>query len=48
MTNFSTHQPVVNSDESAPARELAQPLRGARERELLQVIFSCGYLSSLS
>lgn len=39
MTNFNTHQPVVNSDESAP-RELPQPLRGARERELLQVIQS--------
>lgn len=39
MSNVvSTHvHPVVNSEESAPNRELAQPLRGARERELLQV-----------
>jgi len=31
--------PVVNSDESAPNRDLPQPLRGARERELLEVAF---------
>lgn len=32
--------PVVNSDESAPNRELQQPLRGVRERELLQVAYN--------
>ncbi|RWR77912.1 serine/threonine-protein kinase TOR isoform X2 [Cinnamomum micranthum f. kanehirae] len=42
MTNFNTHQPVVNSDESAPPRELPQPLRGARERELLQAVNQLG------
>ena len=35
----SAHLPaVVNSDESAANRELQHPLRGARERELLQVL----------
>lgn len=35
----NTHAPaVVNAEESAPNRELAQPQRGARERELLQVL----------
>lgn len=29
--------PVVNTEESAPNRELPHPQRGARERELLQV-----------
>ena len=29
--------PVVNTEESAPPRELPHPQRGARERELLQV-----------
>lgn len=40
MSTFaSTHvAPVANSEESAPNRELAQPQRGAREKELLQVI----------
>lgn len=36
---ISAHVPaVVNSEESAPNRELLQPQRGARERELLQVL----------
>lgn len=35
----SAHVPaVVNSDESSQTRELLQPQRGARERELLQVL----------
>ncbi|XP_020086675.1 serine/threonine-protein kinase TOR isoform X1 [Ananas comosus] len=34
--------PVVNSDESAPNRELQQPLRGVRERELLQAVNQLG------
>lgn len=40
MSNFANShtQPVVNSDESAPAKQLAQPLRGVRERELLQAV----------
>lgn len=35
----STHVPAgVNTEETAPSKEqLAQPQRGARERELLQV-----------
>lgn len=34
----STHAPaVVNAEDSAQSRELPQPQRGARERELLQV-----------
>lgn len=37
-TLTSTHaQPVVNGEESVPNRELLQPQRGVRERELLQV-----------
>lgn len=43
-TYVNTHvQPVVNGDESTLNRELSQPQRGARERELLQVVhcFSC-------
>lgn len=43
--------PVVDSEESASNRELLQPQRGARERELLQVWpcvrASCTYLRSL-
>jgi len=31
---------VVSSEEAAASRELVQPLRGARERELLQVASS--------
>ncbi|XP_010245613.1 PREDICTED: serine/threonine-protein kinase TOR isoform X2 [Nelumbo nucifera] len=44
MSSFaSTHvQPVVNSEEAAPNRELQQPLRGARERELLQAVNQLG------
>ncbi|KAJ0981872.1 hypothetical protein J5N97_010127 [Dioscorea zingiberensis] len=44
MTNLGTNHahPVVNSDESAPNRELAQPLRGAREKELLQAVNQLG------
>ncbi|KAL3538768.1 hypothetical protein ACH5RR_002134 [Cinchona calisaya] len=39
----STHGPaVVNSEESAPNRELLQPQRGARERELLQAVNQLG------
>lgn len=35
----NTHvPPVVNAEETAPNRELPQPQRGARERELLQVL----------
>ena len=39
MSMFSsTHAPpVVNAEDSAQSRELLQPQRGARERELLQV-----------
>lgn len=34
----NTHAPpVVNAEESSQNRELVQPQRGARERELLQV-----------
>lgn len=33
--------PVADSDESVASRDLAQPLRGARERELLQVLPAC-------
>uniref|UniRef100_A0A1D1Y0I7 Serine/threonine-protein kinase TOR n=2 Tax=Anthurium amnicola TaxID=1678845 RepID=A0A1D1Y0I7_9ARAE len=44
MSNFgNAHMhPVVNSDESAPSRELPQPLRGAREKELLQAVNQLG------
>ncbi|WOK94449.1 serine/threonine-protein kinase TOR [Canna indica] len=44
MTNYvSTHvQPVVNGEESAASKELSQPLRGARERELLQAVNQLG------
>lgn len=40
MSNYVTTyvHPVVNSEESAPNKELPQP-RGARERELLQVVY---------
>ncbi|PKA52215.1 Serine/threonine-protein kinase TOR [Apostasia shenzhenica] len=39
----SSHvHPVVNSDEPVPSRELVQPLRGARERELLQAVNQLG------
>ncbi|KAG4987303.1 hypothetical protein JHK84_029895 [Glycine max] len=34
--------PVVNSEESAPNRELPHPQRGARERELLQAVNQLG------
>lgn len=40
-TLANTHaQPVVNGEESVPNKELLQPQRGVRERELLQVINS--------
>eukprot|EP00262_Sarcandra_glabra_P013512 TRINITY_DN3761_c0_g3_i1.p1 TRINITY_DN3761_c0_g3~~TRINITY_DN3761_c0_g3_i1.p1 ORF type:complete len:827 (+),score=138.38 TRINITY_DN3761_c0_g3_i1:92-2482(+) len=44
VSNFgSTHvQPAVNSDESAPNKELHQPLRGVREREILQAVNQLG------
>lgn len=44
MSTFaSTHvAPVANSEESAPNRELAQPQRGAREKELLQAVNQLG------
>ncbi|KAL6013161.1 hypothetical protein ACLOJK_003653 [Asimina triloba] len=44
MANFAnTHvQPVVNSDEPGPSKELIQPLRGAREREILQAVNQLG------
>ena len=56
MTNFGTNlaHPVVNSDESVQNRELAHPLRGARERELLQValfhvvLIVCHFLLSIT
>ncbi|OMO63404.1 hypothetical protein COLO4_32473 [Corchorus olitorius] len=39
----STHVPaVVNTEETAPSKELAQPQRGARERELLQAVNQLG------
>ncbi|KAL5787993.1 hypothetical protein ACOSP7_004942 [Xanthoceras sorbifolium] len=39
----NTHvPPVVNTEESAPNRELPQPQRGARERELLQAVNQLG------
>ncbi|KAK6945935.1 Phosphatidylinositol 3-/4-kinase, catalytic domain [Dillenia turbinata] len=39
----STHAPpVVNSEESAPNRDLPHPQRGARERELLQAVNQLG------
>ncbi|OIT05025.1 serinethreonine-protein kinase tor [Nicotiana attenuata] len=34
--------PVVNSEESSSNRELLQPQRGARERELLQAVNQLG------
>ncbi|KAI9166124.1 hypothetical protein LWI28_026644 [Acer negundo] len=44
MSMFANaHVPaVVNTEESAPNRELAQPQRGARERELLQAVNQLG------
>ncbi|XP_051146490.1 serine/threonine-protein kinase TOR isoform X2 [Andrographis paniculata] len=42
-TLTSTHtQPVVNGDESAANREMLQPQRGVRERELLQAVNQLG------
>ncbi|KAI8028412.1 Serine/threonine-protein kinase TOR [Camellia lanceoleosa] len=42
-TIVSTHVPaVVNSEETAPNRELLQPQRGAREREILQAVNQLG------
>ncbi|XP_044490228.1 serine/threonine-protein kinase TOR-like isoform X2 [Mangifera indica] len=39
----NTHAPaVVNTEESAPNRELAHPQRGVRERELLQAVNQLG------
>lgn len=36
--NNNTHVPAaVNTEESAPNRDLAHPQRGVREREILQV-----------
>ncbi|KAB1208603.1 Serine/threonine-protein kinase TOR [Morella rubra] len=34
--------PVVNAEDSAPNKELPQPQRGARERELLQAVIQLG------
>ncbi|CAK7330253.1 unnamed protein product [Dovyalis caffra] len=44
MSMFAnSHVPaVVNTEESAPSRELPQPQRGARERELLQAVNQLG------
>ncbi|ONK75401.1 uncharacterized protein A4U43_C03F16470 [Asparagus officinalis] len=44
MANYGNSHvhPVVNSEESAPNRDLPQPLRGARERELLQAVNQLG------
>ncbi|KAJ6302636.1 hypothetical protein OIU77_016676 [Salix suchowensis] len=44
MSMFTnSHVPaVVNADESSPSRELPQPQRGARERELLQAVNQLG------
>ncbi|KAK8942075.1 Serine/threonine-protein kinase TOR [Platanthera guangdongensis] len=38
----SLAHPVANGDESEPNRELAHPLRGAREKELLQAVNQLG------
>lgn len=40
-TLTSSHaQPVVNGDDSGANREMLQPQRGVRERELLQVLIN--------
>ncbi|KAL8151366.1 LOW QUALITY PROTEIN: hypothetical protein V2J09_021174 [Rumex salicifolius] len=41
-TLASTHVAPVNSEESAPNRDLAHPQRGVRERELLQAVHQLG------
>ncbi|KAG6409061.1 hypothetical protein SASPL_132092 [Salvia splendens] len=47
-TLASTHtQPAVNGEESVANREMLQPQRGVRERELLQVCFDSLHLSCL-
>ncbi|KAH9655484.1 serine/threonine-protein kinase TOR [Citrus sinensis] len=44
----NTHvPPVVNAEETAPNRELPQPQRGARERELLQAVNQLGDASEV-
>jgi len=40
VSNYGNAHAVVSSEEAAANRELVQPLRGARERELLQVASS--------
>lgn len=48
-TLTSTHaQPVVNGEESVSNREMLQPQRGVRERELLQVLLFVNYLNFLT
>ncbi|XP_059447340.1 serine/threonine-protein kinase TOR isoform X3 [Corylus avellana] len=44
MSGFASTNvaPVVNAEESAPNRELAQPQRGIREREILQAVNQLG------
>ncbi|KAG6466858.1 hypothetical protein ZIOFF_075342 [Zingiber officinale] len=42
VSTYVNVQPVVNGDESTLNRELSQPLRGARERELLQAVHQLG------
>ncbi|XP_074572810.1 serine/threonine-protein kinase TOR [Curcuma longa] len=42
VSTYVNTQPVVNGDESTLNRELSQPLRGARERELLQAVNQLG------
>ncbi|KAK4438010.1 Serine/threonine-protein kinase TOR [Sesamum alatum] len=43
MSTLTTQaQPVVNGEESGPNRELLQPQRGVRERELLQAVNQLG------
>lgn len=40
VSNYgNAHAHTVNSEEAAANRDLVQPQRGARERELLQVLF---------
>ncbi|KAM7479086.1 hypothetical protein LguiA_027299 [Lonicera macranthoides] len=41
-TLASTHAPPVNSEETGPNKEMLQPQRGARERELLQAVNQLG------
>jgi len=42
VSNYGNAHAVVSSEEAAANRELVQPLRGARERELLQAVNQLG------